>query len=175
LKGRAAFVAGVAHADPQVKVLTGFCGTQDDSSITRGWTEAEISAGADIIFTMLNGARKGAIEACRAGKVRQIGNALDWVSVDPKVFVASAIARIDLGVERAISDMANKITPKGVVQFGLADGAFVKLSMWDDVPLRAKTQVVCAEQGIRDGQIVVPETYNGLEFQPEGLSCVTET
>ncbi len=63
LKGRAAFVAGVTHADPAVRVLTGFCGTQDDSNVTRDWAAAEIAAGADIIFTMLNDARSGAIEA----------------------------------------------------------------------------------------------------------------
>ena len=79
LKGRAAFVAGVAHADPKIKVLTGFCGTQDDSAVTRRWAEAEIAGGADVLFTRLNAARRGAVEACRAGRVWQIGNALERI------------------------------------------------------------------------------------------------
>ncbi len=174
MKGRAAFVAGVAHANSCVKVLTGFCGTQDDNSITQIWANAQIAAGADIIFTMLNGARSGAIEACRAHNVHQIGNALDWVPVAPDVFLASAIARIDLGVERAIADMAAKITPKSVVQFGLTDGACVRLSMGDNVSSDAKEQVAIAEQNIRAGEITIPSTYDGPEFQLKDSSCAAK-
>ncbi|NBC95837.1 MAG: BMP family ABC transporter substrate-binding protein, partial [Deinococcus-Thermus bacterium] len=47
LKGRAGFVAGLRHADPEVRVLTAFCGTQDDAAIARRWAEAQIAAGAD--------------------------------------------------------------------------------------------------------------------------------
>lgn len=171
LKGRAAFVAGVAHAAPDVTVLTGFCGTQDDSRVTRAWAEAEIKAGADVIFTMLNDARRGAIEACRAGAARQIGNALDWVARDPEVFVASAMARIDIGVERAIADMAAGHVPGDIVEFGLADGDAVSLRMGEDVPDAAAAAVASAADGIRAGRIAVPDTYDGPEFQPDAALC----
>ena len=163
LKGRAAFVAGVAHFDPAVRVLTGFCGTQDDSNITRDWAAAEIAAGADILFTMPN---DGA---------RQIGNALDWVTVDPDVFVASAIARIDLGVKRAIADMAANLTPKDIVEFGLAEGDFVSLSLAPDVPAAVAKQVAEVADAIRSGRIVIPQSYDGPEFVPEGIPCVIES
>ncbi|MCJ7870931.1 BMP family ABC transporter substrate-binding protein [Phaeobacter sp. J2-8] len=175
LKGRAAFVAGVAHTDPKVQVLTGFCGTQDDSRITRDWAAAEIAAGADIMFTMLNGARSGAIAACREGGAHQIGNALDWVTVDPEVFVGSAIARIDLGVTRAVADMTRHITPERVIQFGLADGEFVDLSMGATVPAEVRAKIAAAAEDIRTGTIHVPESYDGPEFQPEGLTCIMES
>lgn len=174
LKGRAAFVAGVAHESPQTKVLTGFCGTQDDSQVTRAWASAEIAAGADIIFTMLNGARTGAIQACRLGGAHQIGNALDWVTVEPDVFVGSAIARIDLGVMRAISDMAKHVTPDQVVEFGLADGDFVALSMSVAVSSEVRGRVAEAAEGIRTGKISIPHSYDGAEFQPEGIPCAME-
>jgi len=106
--------------------------------------------------------------------VRQIGNALDWVTVDPEIFVASAIARIDLGVKRAIADMVEGLTPDKIVQFGLADGDFVALSMGSDVPASVRAQVAEAADGIRSGQIIVADSYSGPEFQPEGISCVTE-
>lgn len=174
LKGRAAFVAGVMHESPQVKVLTGFCGTQDDSQVTQAWASAEIAAGADIIFTMLNGARTGAIEACRAGGAQQIGNALDWVKVDPEVFVGSAIARIDLGVARAISDMAENVTPDQIVEFGLADGDFVSLSMGVAVGPEVRGRVADVAEAIRTGKISIPSSYDGAEFEPEGVPCATE-
>lgn len=171
LKGRAAFVAGVAHASPEVPVLTGFCGTQDDSAVTRAWAEAEIKAGADVIFTMLNGARRGAIEACRAGGARQIGNALDWVARDPGVFVASAMARIDIGVEQAIADMVAGHVPRDIVEFGLAEGDIVSLRLGDDVPEAAAAAVAEAAEGIRSGRISIPDSYDGPEFQPDAAPC----
>lgn len=171
LKGRAGFVAGVAHAAPRVTVLTGFCGTQDDSQVTRAWAAAEIAAGADVIFTMLNDARRGAIEACRAGGARQIGNALDWVARDPEIFVASALARIDVGIERAIADMVAGRVPEGIVEFGLAQGDVVSLRMGDDVPEAAAAAVAAAAEDIRAGRITVPDSYDGPEFQPDMTPC----
>lgn len=172
LKGRAAFVAGVNHAAPQVTVLTGFCGTQDDSTVTRGWAGAQIAAGADIIFTMLNDARQGAIDACRAGNIWQIGNALDWVQHDPQVFVASALARIDIGVEWAIRDMVAGRTPPEIVEFGLAEGDVVALSLGKAVPDAARDAVKAAAADIRAGRITISDIYEGAEFAPKDARCV---
>lgn len=171
LKGRAAFAAGVAHADPSVGVLTGFCGTQDDGEVTYRWASAQIAAGADILFTMLNGARGGAIRACREHGIRQIGNALDWVARDPGVFVASAIARIDTGVYRAIEDMVGGHVPNHVVEFGLAGGDFVSLSLGRDVPEAIPDEIEAFAEGIRTGRIVVPKEYTGDEFHPDEVQC----
>lgn len=171
LKGRAAFVAGVAHVDPAVQVLTGFCGTQDDSAVTEAWAAAEIAAGADLLFTMLNGAREGAVRACRAAGVRQIGNALDWVARDPAVFAASAIARIDIGVDRAIRDMVAGTTPAEVVEFGLADGAFVSLALNDTVPGPVAAEMDAIAARIRAGEIPIPTLYEGPEFTPAEAPC----
>ncbi|WP_323765461.1 BMP family protein [Marinovum sp.] len=171
LKGRAAFVAGARHANPEISVLTGFCGTQDDNAVTRAWAAAEIEAGADVIFTMLNGARRGAVEACRDGGARQIGNALDWVAKDPQVFIASALARIDLGVERAVADIVAGRTPESIVEFGLAQGDVVSLRLGDDVPEPARAAVAEAAEALRQGALTIPDSYDGPEFQLEDVSC----
>lgn len=171
LLGRAAFVAGVAHANADVSVLTAFCGTQDDSRITEQWAAAEIAAGADVLFTMLNAARSGAIAACRAAGIRQIGNALDWVATDPAVFIASAIARIDLGVERAIDDLCKDVMPDSVVELGLADGDYVSLSLAEDVPPELATQIGHTADAIRSGRLRVPDDYTGPEFNLPEPPC----
>ncbi len=173
LKGRAAFVAGVRHTDPEIRVLTGFCGTQDDNAVAGTWTAAEIEEGADVIFTMLNGARQGAIDACRSFGVRQIGNALDWVAGDEEVFVGSAIARIDLGVERAISDMASGHVPTEIAGFGLADGDYVALSTAPSVPTGVTVRIKTTARLIREGEIVVPDNYDGPEFRPNSVTCAS--
>lgn len=171
LKGRAGFVAGVRHVAPDMPVLTGFCGTQDDSAVTEAWARAQIAAGADIIFTMLNGARTGATQACRALGARQIGNALDWTAEDPEVFIASAVARIDLGVERAIGDMVAGILPPGIVELGLASDAYVSLAMAPDVPDGLRDWIDGIAARIKAGEITIPDTFEGEEFAPKEAAC----
>ena len=104
LKGRAAFVAGVKATRPEVKVLSNFSGSQDDNALSKKVALAQIDAGADIIFTMLNAGRTGAIDACRERGARQIGNVVDWVALNPQVFIASAIADVSMAVFEAIHD-----------------------------------------------------------------------
>lgn len=171
LKGRAAFVQGVRHADPGVRVLTAFCGTQDDNAITREWAAAQITAGADILFTMLNGARAGAIDACRAGGAWQIGNALDWTIRAPDVFLASAMARIDLGVHRAIADLARGSFPDSIVKLGLAEGDYVSLRLGDHAAPGMAGRIAAIAAQIREGTITIAEDYSGPEFTPGDQSC----
>ncbi len=171
LKGRAAFAGGVAHADPEVNLLTSFCGTQDDNAITRAWASAQMARGADIVFTMLNAARQGVIDACLAHGTRQIGNALDWCATHPEVFVASAVARIDLGVRRAIDDLLAGITPPTVVEFGLADGDYVALTVNADVPPAVVAEVEATAAAIRAGEIEIPTCFEGVEFEPGNERC----
>lgn len=166
LKGRAAFAAGLRHADAGVRLITAFCGTQDANHTTRRWAAAQIDAGADILFTMLNGARDGAIEAC-AGRARQIGNALDWCGICPEVFLASAEARIDLGVLQAITDMAVGTLPAQVRRFGLADDGAVRLTMGADVPAGLAREVKELAARVVGGDVDIPEHYDGPEFALE--------
>lgn len=165
LKGRAGFAAGVRHADPDVRLLTGFCGTQDDEEVAYRWAAAQIASGADILFTMLNAARDGATRACAEGGARQIGNVLDWCARRPDVFVASAIARIDLGVARAIAGMLNGMAPWGKkVRFGLADGDFISLSLGLGVSEVLREEV--SKLSIESGMAKIATFYrSGLEFK----------
>ncbi|WP_370207453.1 BMP family protein [Pararhodobacter marinus] len=165
LKGRAAFVSGAAQADPSVRVLTGFCGTQDDSAVTRAWTEALAGEGVDILFTMLNAARGGAIAACRSAGIRQIGNVIDWCAVDPAVFIGSAMAGIDRGVERAIRDMLAGVSPDTVVPLGLATSDAIKLSMAPDVPATVMDEIAAMAGALSQGRILPATIYSGPEME----------
>jgi len=168
LKGRAAFVGGVRHVAPEMPVLTAFCGTQDDSAVTRQWARAQADAGADVLFTMLNAARDGAIAACREKGMRQIGNALDWVDLIPDVFCASALAQIDRAVIRAIKDMAEGNVPRNIVEMGLADGDdCVGLSLHPELEAAHRDAITSTASQIAAGLVRVPVDYDGPEFTLE--------
>ena len=164
LKGRAGFAAGVRDTDSKVKLLTNFSGQQDDNALSKRVALAEIAAGADVIFTMLNAGRDGVTEACRDKGARQIGNVVDWVKVDPKVFVASAVADVSIGVFNAVRDVQQGRFQPVIVKVGLKDPAAVRLTMADDVPAAVRQRVEQAAAAIREGRVQVPETYDGAEF-----------
>lgn len=164
LKGRAAFCAGVTDTGSDVQVLTSFCGTQDDSDVARAWAEAQMDAGADITFTMLNDARKGAVAACLSRNTWQIGNALNWCERNPDVFLASAIARIDLAVEQAAKDIIAATRPATTQLFALQSAA-VSLQMGAFIPADIKDEIDELSAAIQSGGRIVPTDYIGSEFK----------
>lgn len=165
LKGRAAYAAGVRDTDSKVKLLSNFSGNQDDNALSRRVALAEVAGGADVIFTMLNAGRDGVTQACGEKGVRQIGNVIDWVKVDPKVFIASAIADVSIGVFNAVRDVhGGRFKPGVIEKIGLADAGAVRLSMADDVPQSVRARVDKAAQDIREGRIKMSEQFDGAEF-----------
>jgi len=167
LKGRAGYAAGVATANPDVKLLTTFCGQQDDSALARDVTLAQAAAGADIIFTMLNAGRTGAIDGCREAGISQIGNVKDWYPVAPDVFVASAIADVSVAMETAVVDLLSGTPVAGSHRrMGLADGAAVSLAMSPDTPSDVRKAIDEYAEKIAKGEIEVPVQYDGAEFDP---------
>ncbi len=165
LKGRAAYVAGVRATNSNVRVLTNFSGNQDDNALSKRVALAEMAGGADVIFTMLNAGRDGVTEACREKGTRQIGNVIDWVAVDSRVFVGSAIADVGIGAFEAVRDLRQGAFPAGAIRkVGLANPGAVRLSMAGDVPAELRQRIAGVAQDIASGRIKVPEEYAGAEF-----------
>jgi basic membrane protein A and related proteins len=165
LKGRAAFAHGVAHANPAVRLLTNFSGNQDDNALSKRIASAIIASKADIIFTMLNAGRVGAIEACREHGAKQIGNVGDWVAAVPDVFIASAVADSGVAVLRAVEDLASgAIAINAIVKIGLARPDAVRLTMSAALSDDIRKRVGALAQQIRDGEVEVPTNWSGTEF-----------
>ena len=165
LKGRAGFANGLAHAAPQVKLLTNFSGNQDDSALSKRVALAMADAGADVIFTMLNAGRMGAVDACREKKIAQIGNVFDWIPRAPDVFIASAIADSGLAVLAAAEDRMNGSFKPGVIRkIGLAAPSAVRLTMADSVPPAIRAKIEETARDIASGKLVVSTEWSGPEF-----------
>jgi basic membrane protein A len=165
LKGRAAYAAGLAHTNPKARLLTNFCGTQDDAARARQVALAEIEAGADIIFTMLNAGRSGAIDACREKSVKQIGNVRDWYATAPDVFVASAIADVSLAAPQAVADLVGgTFRPGSRNRIGLENPAAVRVAYAPTVPQALLDQVDRLRADIVTRKLVVSTEYSGPEF-----------
>ncbi|TMV46821.1 BMP family ABC transporter substrate-binding protein [Paenibacillus mesophilus] len=166
LLGRAAFADGLKYTNPTATFLTTFNGNQDDPAVARKAAEAEIAAGADIIFTMLNAGRIGAIEACRENGVFQIGNVRDWYADAPDVFIASAIADSSQTVYSAISDLVGKDWEGGVIKkIGIDNPDAVRLALAPTVPQEVADKIAELSKKLASGEIKINLTYDGPEFE----------
>lgn len=165
LKGRAGYAHGVAHANPAVRLLTNFSGDQDDNPLSRRVALAMIDAGADIIFTMLNAGRTGAIEACRERGALQIGNVRDWAAEMPDVFVASAIADVGRAMASAVEDLVQGRFRGGELRkIGLEQPDAVRLSLGARVAPDIRARIDALAARIVAGDIRVPTEWSGPEF-----------
>jgi basic membrane protein A len=165
LKGRAAFANGIILANPATRLLTNFSGNQDDNVLSKRVASAMIDARADIIFTMLNAGRTGAIEACRERGVKQIGNVRDWVAAMPDVFVASAVADSGVALLRAVEDLVGGVVRSNAIEkIGLKRPDAVRLTISSTVSADIRSRVDALADQIKAGTVTVPTTWNGAEF-----------
>lgn len=167
LKGRGGFYNGLMHTKPDAKFLTIFAGNQDDNELSHRVASAEIDQGADIIFTMLNAGRTGAIDAMREKGVKQIGNVRDWYPDHPDVFVASAIANVSIAGLQAARDLKNGTWEPGkIIQIGLENPDAVSLVLAPDVSQEVRDVVDELREKIISDEIEVSVEYDGPELQP---------
>jgi len=167
LKGRGGFYNGLMHTNPDAQFLTIFAGNQDDNDLSYRVASEQIDQGADIVFTMLNAGRIGAIDAMRENGVRQIGNVRDWYPDHPDVFVASAIANVSIAGLQAARDLKNGDWESGkIVQIGLENPDAVALALAPDVPQEVRDAVDDLAAKIITGEIEVSTEYDGPELQP---------
>lgn len=166
LKGRAAFYEGLMTTNPDATFLTTFSGNQDDVDLNRAVAEAQIEEGADIIFTMLNAGRVGAIDASREAGIWQIGNVRDWYEVHPDVFVASAIANVSMAGLQAAQDVVDESWKPGViVKIGIEDTSAVWLALAPDLSEDVLSELDALAEQLAAGEIEYSIEYDGEEFE----------
>lgn len=162
LRGRAGFAAGLAHARPEARLLTGFCGNQHDEALAERWTSAQARAGAEVQFQMLDGGRPGAIRACRAAGMRAIGNVRDWTAEDA-IFLASAVAENGVTIEAAIAAFRDgRFEDRRI---GLEHPEAVRLMLARDAAAFAP-RLEALREDLLAGRVAVPEGWAGAEWAP---------
>jgi basic membrane protein A len=165
LRSRAAYAHGVRYTNPGARLVTCFCGTQDDNQVAFRAALAEFDEGVDILYTMLNCGRTGSIEACRERRVPQIGNVRDWTTVHPDVFVASALADSGRLVEIWVDEVLSGRHVNGEVrQLGIEDPKAVSLCMATSVPPDLRQRIDALAADVRAGKIEIDTRYAGPEF-----------
>lgn len=165
LKGRAAFADGVRQQNPDVRLVTTFCGNQHDPDLAYRVVMAEADAGADVLFAMIDGGRDGAIRACRERGVAQIGNVFDWTQREPDVFIASAIADSGHCIELAVQDfLAGKLACASKRVVGLEAGQHVRLTLHPRVDAATRALIETFRTRLVSGALEPDTEYHGPEL-----------
>lgn len=168
LQGRAAFADGLAYTNPNATFLTTFTNSQDDAALAKQVAQAQIDAGADIIFTMLNVARSGVTEASKENGIHQIANVRDYYNDDPDVFIGSAVSDAGLTVYTAVKDLVEgNWAPNTVKKIGLENPEAVRLALAPYVSENIKAQIASYAEQIVSGEIEINLDYTGTEFTPQ--------
>ena len=156
-----AFFAGARSVNPEIKQKVAFIESWYDPGKASEMTSAQISTGADIIFSLA-----GNFKPCEEAGIFCFGNFSDNHAYSPSTVVSSALAIWDPDVKWIIdewwSHKANG-TPYGgnteIVWHGMADGGANIApyhALTDAVPAEVKAVVENTIADIRSGALQVP-------------------
>lgn len=170
LQARAAFYDGLQRVNAKAEFYTHFTGNLDDNAINAKAAEGEIKAGCDVIYTMLNGGRFGVNDVIAAnGKVKEIGNVIDWTTVSP-IFIGSAVADSSVAIFDAAKDFKGNL----ISVIGLEEPAVVRLAVSKRVPKAVAKKLEKLREQVLAGEVKINTEYTGLEFDPATQAFVPQ-
>lgn len=167
LQARAAFYDGLMLANKKATFYSHFSGNLDSNEINAKAAEGEIAAGCDVIYTMLNGGRFGVndVIANTKGKVKEIGNVIDWTQVSP-IFIGSAVADSSVAIVNAAKDYQAGSLKNSISVIGLEDENVVRLAVSEKISKKIVKKLAALKEDVLSGKVKINHEYTGMEFDP---------
>jgi len=156
------FMEGILSVNPRIKFLYNVIGeaAYEDAAGGKRNTEAQIAAGADVIFGMGDGASFGIMKACEENKARDGGKVWfidvigDKQNIDKKgILLASVLWNFDVVYEMMFIDIYNGTFGKDYIQ--TLDNGGIEMAVYKDIPASVKAAMQKAEKDIISGRIKV--------------------
>ena len=174
------FVLGARYVNPEIEVSRVFVNTFVDPAEGRAAAEAQIAAGARIIFTGLSDAIQGVYLAAREqGETYVVAQYFDSFEQAPDVVLTSVIYNLQGVAKKLIELAATGELANQHYSFGLADLDVGRLAPFHDleaiVPQEAKDNLADATALIESGDLVVPNpgvlgtSGSGSDVDPQSL------
>lgn len=170
-KFQAGYIAGAKAVNPNINVLAGFVGSTDsawnDPVKGKELTLAQISQGADVIFTAAGNSGLGAFDAVEQAGVDGNQRATHFVigvdanqnHIKPGFVLTSMVKRVESAVYQIIQDKVQGKFKGGDNRYGLAnDGVGYAMDQYNDalVAPAVRAEVEAAKAKIISKEIVVP-------------------
>ena len=156
------FAAGVHSVNPKVKILFAEIGpaAYDDSAGGKRVAQTVISAGADVVFAMGDGASFGYMQAISNAsvghKVWYIGDIGSMAPIDTKhVLLSSELWNFTGAFTQAVKDIKSGTYGRHGYNLDLANGG-ISLLKTSYIPAAVWSEIQTAQQQIISGQLKVP-------------------
>lgn len=151
-----AFRLGMKSVNPKAELSPVYIGTFDDPAKGKEAALAQISAGADVIYHIVDAASIGVIQAADEKGVKAIGWGIDQNSIAPKTVIATQVSDTGAMLLTEVQTIANGTFDGKAKEFGL-DTPVIGVSDYhglvtDDVA----AQVAQWKQAIISGGVQVP-------------------
>jgi basic membrane protein A len=166
------FMEGVHSVDPGIDFHYSVIGeaSYEDAIGGKRNTEAQIAAGADVIFGMGDGASFGIMKACEENKAKDGGKVWfidvigDKTGIDRKqVLLASVLWNFDVVYEMMLIDIyCDRFG--GDYRQTLENGG-ISLAVYKDIPSEVRAAMKRAEEGIKSGSIKVSNIADTKEMR----------
>lgn len=168
VKARGAFADGLKRTNPEAVYLTNFSGDLNDQALAYQIANAEIDAGADIIFAMLNDGMPGVTKAVEERGIHQVADSKDRTATEPDVFMISAVSNVSMSAFTAASDYVEGRYQPGVIRaIGIETPGAIDVALAPYVPDAVKQEMEKLKEALKDGTITVDVVYTGVEFEPD--------
>ena len=154
------FRLGARYANPDIKTYSTYINSFDDVGKAKEAAQAELDAGADVIYSSTDQASRGIYAATAGAGALAIASYSDQASLAPKTVLASALADIPLLVSTVVQSSANGTLEKGKsYAVGMAGGIGVLAlnpELEATIPADVKSEVDALIQDIKSGKLKVP-------------------
>jgi len=158
IKYIAGFKAGVMSECKDCEVLVGYSQDFVEQTKCQDLANAQIAKGSDIVFQVAGGCGLGALDAAKTKGVWGIGVDADQSYLGSHI-LTSAIKRVDQSVFTMIERAGDDDFPGGeATVFGLVEDG-VGLGKIAEPAQQYQSVVDAASDGIKNGDIMVPETF----------------
>ena len=120
------YVQGAKSVNPDINVIQNMTGTTasawNDPAKGAELTKAEIDQGADVVFHAAGGTGVGVLQAAADAGILGIGVDSNQNGMHPGSVLTSMLKRVDVAVEKAMTEAAAGTLEPGIWSLGLADG-----------------------------------------------------
>jgi basic membrane protein A and related proteins len=169
------FRLGARYANPKIKTLSTYINSWEDAGKAKEAAQAQIDAGADVIFAATDQAARGVFSAADGSGNYAIASYADQSSLAPKAILVSAVYDFSKLLQTMIVNAYNKkLTPGKFYRYGL-DGYSTLIpnpALAGAISKEANAKVAALVEDIKSGAVKVPELHKAGDSLTFDLSKI---
>jgi basic membrane protein A len=152
------FALGARYINPKIKILRTYINTWTDAGKAKAAAQAQVSQGADIIFSATDQATQGMYQLAESGGGLKyvIPQYLDKADQAPEVVLTSAVYNLQGATGSFIEMFGDEAWKAENVEFGIEDGVDLAENPEIEIPAEAQKKLEEVEEDIASGKLKIP-------------------